>query len=70
MSDAETELAEARAARRAIVNGGASSYTTESGRTYTALDVDKLTKLIAILTGEVLAERGQEDGVARFRSPD
>ncbi len=71
MAATQADVDAAVAARNAIVTRGAASYMIE-GITYTALDLDKLDRLIAKLRLEVAgaSTAGRYSPVAEFGRPD
>lgn len=69
MAATQADLDAAVAARDAIVERGAASYTIE-GVTYTALDLDKLERLIDRMRREVATTGGRNSAVIEFGRPD
>ncbi len=71
MAATQADVDAAVAARNDIVTRGAASYMIE-GVTYTALDLDKLDRLIAKLRLEVAgaSTAGRHSSVVEFGRPD
>ena len=71
MAATQADIDAAVLARNAIVERGAASYMIE-GVTYTALDLDKLDRLIAQLRLEVAgaSTAGRHASVVEFGRPD
>ncbi len=69
MAASQADVDAAVSARDAIITRGAASYTVE-GITYTALDLDKLERVIDRMRREVAASAGRHASVAEFGRPD
>jgi len=71
MAATQADVDAAEAARNDIITRGATSYSTE-GMTFTALDLDKLDRLITKLRLEVAAASvaGRHASVIEFGPPD
>lgn len=69
MGATQSDVDAAIAARDAIIQRGAASYTVE-GITYTALDLDKLERVIDRMRREVATIAGRHASVAEFGRPD
>ncbi len=69
MGATQADVDAAVAARGVIIARGASSYTIE-GITYSALDLDKLDRVIDRMRVEVATTAGRHASVVEFGRPD